>query len=310
MNNRNELRAIVWFLILAFASSWLLWGSLWLAGIGPKTLGVAPLLVGLGMWGPGLSALAVTRFVLHENWRTTTLNRLGHKRYCLWAWFLPAAGTLAAAVLTIALGVAALDPSLRAFNDVIAKQGITLTISPGIVILLQTMAAILVAPLINSPACVGEEIGWRGFLLPRLLRVGLRPWTALIVSGAIWGVWHAPVIVQGHNYPGHPYLGVLLMTVWCVLLGVVFGWLQLGSGSVWAPTIAHGALNGIAALPMLVLTSHDAALGGTLASVIGWIPLAAFVAWLALSGRIPSEVALSGQAEYIPAMARPCERIP
>lgn len=109
----------------------------------------------------------------------------------------------------------------------------------------------------------------------------------LLISGAIWGLWHAPIILQGHNYSEHPYLGIAMMTVFTTLLGIIFGWLQQACGSVWAPTAAHGALNGIAGVPILILSPHDAALGGTLASAIGWIPIAAFVAWLVFSRRVP-----------------------
>ena len=64
---------------------------------------------------------------------------------------------------------------------------------------------------------MGEELGWRGFLLPKLLPIG--QWKAILVSGLIWGFWHAPVIAQGHNFPRHPYWGILVMMFACMLLG-------------------------------------------------------------------------------------------
>ena len=112
-------------------------------------------------------------------------------------------------------------------------------------------------------------------------------WMALVTSGAIWGVWHAPLVLRGLNYPDHPRLGVLLMTVFCILLGILFGWLRLASRSVWPATIAHATLNGIGALPVVVLTPFNFALGGTLTSAVGWIPLVLLIAWLAWSGRLP-----------------------
>jgi membrane protease YdiL (CAAX protease family) len=285
MSSTSNRRAVLWFLILAFGLSWTLWGVLWATRL-MKTP-VASLLIGLGMWGPGIGALLVARLVLRESWRTTTVDRLGKKRYYLWAWFLPTAGTLVAMGLTVALGVARFDPKLTVLNEGIGATGVVLPCPVWVVVVLQLVAALTVAPLINSLFAVGEELGWRGFLLPRLMGSGCTQWQALLLSGAIWGLWHAPVIVQGHNYPDHPYLGVLWMTVFCTLLGVVFGWLQLSSGSVWAPTIAHGALNAIAGLPLVVLTRCDTALGGMLTSVIGWIPLLAFIVWLVWSGRLP-----------------------
>lgn len=77
------------------------------------------------------------------------------------------------------------------------------------------------------------------------------------------------------------------MTMFCMLLGVIFGWLQLAGGSVWAPTLAHGTINAVAGLPMLISTPCDLAIGGVLSSAIGFIPLTLFIAWLAWSGRLP-----------------------
>jgi membrane protease YdiL (CAAX protease family) len=148
-----------------------------------------------------------------------------------------------------------------------------------------TTISSVAAPLINTLLALGEELGWRGLLLPELLPLGQR--RAILLSGVIWGFWHAPVILQGHNYPSQPVLGVFLMVVFTVLAGAFFGWLYLRTRSPWAPALAHGSLNAIAGLPLLFLTGVDITLGGTLASLIGWIPLALFVAWLLWTNRLP-----------------------
>ncbi len=295
----NETRAVLWFLVLAFGLSWALWSVAVIPGA-PLHRGWPAMVLALGMWGPGLAALAVTRFVLCESWRTTSVDRLGRKRYYAWAWLLPAAGTLIAVGLTVLLGVADFDPELRELREMVEAAGISVPVPLGVLAALLTVLGVAAAPLVNGAFALGEEIGWRGFLLPRLMRAGLGQWQALILSGIVWGLWHAPVIARGHNYPGHPYLGILLMTVFCTLLGIIFGWLQLGSLSVWAPTVAHGAINGIAGLPVLILTPHDSALGGMLPSVIGWVPLAAFIAWLVWSGRLPVRAAEPPQASAPP----------
>lgn len=89
------------------------------------------------------------------------------------------------------------------------------------------------------------------------------------------------------QYPGHPYLGALLTIPYCVLLAVVFGWLRVASGSVWVAAVAHASLDvrtsdGVAALA----PGFDFALAGGLESLVGWVPLCAFIAWLAWSGRL------------------------
>ena len=77
------------------------------------------------------------------------------------------------------------------------------------------------------------------------------------------------------------------MTGFCVLLGIIFGWLRLASGSVWPAALAHGSLNAVAGFPLVLLTPFDTAVGGMLTSLVGWLPQLAFIAWLAWSGRLP-----------------------
>jgi membrane protease YdiL (CAAX protease family) len=134
---------------------------------------------------------------------------------------------------------------------------------------------------------IREELGWRGFLQPRLIRSGFSLWFAMIITGAIWGLWHAPVMMRG-QYPGHPYLGAFLTVPYCVLLAIIFGWLRIGSGSVWVAAVAHASLDistsdGVAVL----VPGFDFALSGGLESLMGWIPLVGFIAWLVWSGRLP-----------------------
>jgi membrane protease YdiL (CAAX protease family) len=116
----------------------------------------------------------------------------------------------------------------------------------------------------------------------------LGQWKALLISGAIWGVWHAPAIAQGYNYPNHPMLGILLMTVFCILLGIIVGWMYLNTRSPWVAALAHGSINAWAGLPYLFLMpGFDTALGGTLTSVPGWLAMGLFIGWLVLTKRLP-----------------------
>jgi membrane protease YdiL (CAAX protease family) len=150
---------------------------------------------------------------------------------------------------------------------------------------IQVISCFTLAPAFNCIFALGEELGWRRFLLERLLPLG--QWRAIALSGTIWGVWHLPAIVQGLNYPGRPVLGVFMMIVFCLLLGAIFSWLYLQTRSPWTPTLAHASLNATAGLPMFFLKDVNIVVGGTIASVIGWIGLAGFVGWLVLSRRLP-----------------------
>jgi membrane protease YdiL (CAAX protease family) len=87
----------------------------------------------------------------------------------------------------------------------------------------------------------GEEYGWRGFLQGELVKLGRIKGVLLV--GLIWGVWHAPIVAMGHNYPGYPVTGPLAMVVYSVGLAFVLGYAMLKSGSVWLAAFLHGVNN-------------------------------------------------------------------
>ena len=93
--------------------------------------------------------------------------------------------------------------------------------------------------------CFGEELGWRGYLLPKLTK-GLSKFSATIITGLIWGIWHIPIILSGYNYGGeHPLLGSLAMIVFCVIIGVFSAFLFYKVKSIWVPVIFHASINGV-----------------------------------------------------------------
>ena len=293
----NDRRTMVWFLLIAFAISWALF-LVPLAFGAPGSSAyqsVALIAWSAAMWGPGLAALIVTKRATGESLRRLHLSRLGPRLPYLWAWLVPVALSIVAGLFTVLLGAGRLDLTFPFFRQALAQTPGGGSVPIGLLVAAQAGFALTLAPLINIALTMGEELGWRGFLLPALLPLG--QWRAILLSGAIWGIWHAPAIAQGHNYPGQPVLGILMMIVFCLLAGTVFSWLYLRTGSPWAPALAHGSLNATAGLPILFLaTGVDMNIGGTIASPIGWIGMALFVAWLAWSRRVPVKEASSALA--------------
>lgn len=189
-------------------------------------------------------------------------------------------------VATLLFRVAEFDPELTFITHSLATLPEEVPLDPMVILALQIGASIIIAPLFNTLFAFGEELGWRGFLLPKLMPLG--EWNAIILSNVIWGLWHAPAIVQGHNYPGYPVWGILMMVVFTMLVGIIFSWLYLNTESPWTPALAHGSLNAVASLSVIFLVpGFDLAIGGTLASLMGWIPLAGFVLWLLVTRRVP-----------------------
>lgn len=152
------------------------------------------------------------------------------------------------------------------------------------VLVLVDLAALPINSVIASGLALGEEIGWRGFLYPRL-RARLGDTGPVVVQGVIWGVWHAPLLLLGYNYPSlAPGWRLVWMSVFCVLLTAILAWVRQRSRSVWPAAIGHGTVNAGLGLTALMLgASPD--LRTAAASLMGWagwpvgILLAAWLLW-------------------------------
>lgn len=94
---------------------------------------------------------------------------------------------------------------------------------------------------INAVFAFGEEAGWRGFLLNSLKDKGFIKLS--LITGLVWGIWHAPVVLQGHNYPDHRVAGVFMMILWCMLLSPLFTYVVIKTKSAVSAAFMHGVLN-------------------------------------------------------------------
>jgi membrane protease YdiL (CAAX protease family) len=105
------------------------------------------------------------------------------------------------------------------------------------------MALVAVSLVLNVVLASGEEVGWRGYMVPRLVASGVR--APLLVSGLIWGLWHVPLYLwAGLVNDGPPaWTSTALMLVLTAALGYVLARLQLEAGTVWAPVALHVAWN-------------------------------------------------------------------
>jgi membrane protease YdiL (CAAX protease family) len=229
------------------------------------------------MWGPAIAHI-ITHLVTKMGWKDAMLKPNLKKGWPFWliGWFGPGLLTLLGAAIFFVLSPASFDPQLTLLSSQLKAAGLAEgLINPFQFVLGQITVALLIAPILNSVATFGEEFGWRAYLVPELTKFGRKK--ALIFSGLIWGIWHWPIIMMGHNYglgyPGYPWLG-LLVTLWfTVSVGILFGWLSLKAESVWPAVIAHGALNGIAAVGLLfVIKPFSMLLGPSPAGLIGCLP--------------------------------------
>jgi hypothetical protein len=95
--------------------------------------------------------------------------------------------------------------------------------------------------------------------------------------------------LRGYNFPGHPILGLVVFPVSTILLSIIFGWLRLRTGSVWAPSLAHAATNAIGgSLTMLLFAGGPDSIFVGYLGLLGWLPLGVLCAWIVFSGQLRS----------------------
>ena len=113
----------------------------------------------------------------------------------------------------------------------------------------QLVFSFISGPIVNIVFAFGEEYGWRGYLFPHLARC-TSSFNAAIITGVIWGIWHAPLIAMGHNYgleyPGHPFGGIFAMIIFCIVTGFIYSYFTYKTESVFPAVLMHSALNAFA----------------------------------------------------------------
>ena len=278
MSRRSKILA---FLGVEYALVFVCTLPLFLLGaepMGPLMLGISVLF----MFLPALVALIVRRLSGDRSGMFLRPNIKGTRRQYLMAALLPGVLTMAGAALYFLLFPGDLDLSMGYMSELLALSGqaaevpaVTLpqVIGAGLVL---TLIAPLV--LVNHIAAFGEELGWRGYLLPMLIE-GLGESRAVLLNGVLWGIAHAPLVCFGLNYtgeyPGAPFTGILMMVVFATVLGVFMSYLTLRSGSIWPACIAHGAVNAVREAPLLICAAEYNALLGPKPS--GLIGMAGFI---------------------------------
>lgn len=265
----------VLFVLIAFALDWALWIAAGIASGGRIEGALWSALLPLSMYGPLLAALVLLkagRVKIERGWQPKLR---GHIRLYLAALLMPTLLAAAGAAVYFCLVPGDLDTTLGSFAAAAEEQ---LGADPSQVPALfaaQVASSALLAPFLNALFAVGEEAGWRGYLYPVLKRL-LPARGAALATGAIWGIWHAPLIAMGYNYgrsyPGFPVVGILAMVLFCAAFGVFLSWLRDRSASVWPSALAHGALNATAGIGIWFSRGGQGILGPAPLGLLAVIP--------------------------------------
>ncbi len=122
------------------------------------------------------------------------------------------------------------------------------------------LSGLLAGITINAVFAFFEESAWRGYLFKQFK--GQSFWKATLYIGLIWGIWHAPVILMGHNYPAHPLAGVLMMILFCLAVTPIANYLRIKCRSAVAVAIFHGTVNALAGIGVILAPTASDLLRG------------------------------------------------
>jgi membrane protease YdiL (CAAX protease family) len=223
------------FLFLTFAFSSLSYIPIIRAG----TIGIqGGLFVFTMMWSPGLAAI-LTQFITTRSFRGLGW-RPGQARWLGLAYILPAAYALPVYAFTWLTGLGTFPDPVRIAR--LAEEYSTSNL-PSI-LTIYVFSSLTIGMLENLISGLGEEIGWRGLLVPELAKVTSFTKTALI-SGIVWAAWHMPAIFLADlNDSGTPNAYAAAMyAVMLIAISFPFAWLTLKSRSLWPAALLHASHN-------------------------------------------------------------------
>jgi uncharacterized protein len=220
----NPRKEIITFLIITFLLSAIFYAFI----LNAQTMHAMGGLLTLGlMWCPGAAAI-ITRLAYHRSLRGMGW-KFGKAKWLLLAYLLPVAYAVVPYVLTWLSGLGRFSTA-----NLPADQPLPVFLAVNLTFLF----------LLGSvPSALGEEIGWRGMLVPQLSKLYSLPKVALI-SGLIWALWHAPVVVFADYGSGTPVLYALACFIVMVVgASFAFTWLRIKSGSLWTAVVLHASHN-------------------------------------------------------------------
>ena len=281
MEQKNILvkKRIALFVGLTYVISWIVFMLIPLFGLtygGPGSI----IIMASAMFVPALCSI-LTRLITKEGFGNLYLRphfKGNIKKYLL-VFFGPTVLLFISMAVYFLIFPGGFDKELTILNGLAAsKPGLTM----NMLLLSMVLTIVITGPVINIIPTLGEELGWRGYLLPKL-RSAVSDRAALIISGVIWGVWHAPIIAMGHNYGteywGHPWLGILTMIVFCVVLGTIEGYAAIRFESAIPAAMIHSSVNAGAGFAIyLTKAGFNPLLGPSITGLAGMIPFAALAA--------------------------------
>ena len=244
-DTKLDPKGIFSFLSITFVVTYAIEGGLILSGFRMTQLpaNYGQLIIAAVMWVPALATVLTIKFVTREGFAIVNFRFGSWKPYLTSGLLVPICFVFIYG-LTWLLGLGQPDWELEQFVATIrsaAGTDLPPLPSPALVLPVLFVVTLVIAPFINGLFGFGEELGWRGYLLPKLMVLGKVK--AYLLLGIVWGLWHLPLILIGFTYPGQPILGTLAFIALTITFGIYINELTLSHRSSILAGWVHGVFN-------------------------------------------------------------------
>lgn len=274
MDKKLESKRLFIYLAFAFGLTWIIFipyillGNVWASD---GQISGMDQFICLGMLAPTLAAL-LTRYITKEGFAVTGRDSLlleisfkdGKWIYFVLAMVLPWIYYELGNAFTLLLSPKAFDTAYPAVLEIAEQERAIIYLQP---------LAMMISGTIASFAAFGEEAGWRGYMMPKMIKLwGVKK--AILFGGIIWGMWHWPLTYVGHNfgrdYFGYPFTGFAAMCVMCIFIGIILTFVTYKSGSIWPAAFLH-AVNNSSPSILMYFTNKDRITGWKADSIASFL---------------------------------------
>jgi len=257
----NTKRILI-FLGFAFGIPWAVALVIVLTGMWENNPVQAMTLANLVFISTPVVANIATRLVTKEGWGHFMLRPNFRRDWRFWlaAWLLPLLAAVLGGVIFYLLFPQSFDSNLGEVRKLTASIPSVAAVDPWLIVMAMAIQGVLIAVPINAVVSLGEELGWRAYLLPKLMErfadtehasrpgmTGSRRMALLV--GLIHGVWHWPLFFLSTKLDSSSAFPFpLVYLIFTCSMSVLLSWATLRSDSVWPAAIGHGAVNATSAL--------------------------------------------------------------